>query len=441
MTYRQLFDGRHLDKAKLLKVDTCFVPWVRNMAEIILSSDQAEAYSTIAQWFANGGCVTPKQKNPHLLTFAGFAGCGKSTCISLLAKEFGTAIRFAFCALSGKAASVLGKLLQDQGIKFGEDNHYCGTIHSLIYQPLENDKGEVIYWIKKDLLDCDIIVIDEASMISQDIFNDLCSYGKDILAVGDHGQLPPIEGNFSLMKDPDIKLEKIHRQAEDNPIINLSMQIREHGQIPQGYKSNEKVSVISKPSYINLLQNSFQGNKSPKELLDTAVLCYKNATRNNLNTIIRKVIFGAFSPVPLTNDLVICLRNNKNKKIPLYNGYRGYTAEVTREEGDFYCSRIKFPYEGITTHEIDMCRYQFGFPKTFSSFDELEKFGMQIVHWSEAGYLFDYGYALTVHKSQGSQFNNVILFNERPAPVSADNYKRWIYTAATRASDKLTIVL
>ncbi len=83
-------------------------------------------------------------------------------------------------------------------------------------------------------------------MVSEDIFRDLTSYGIDILAVGDHGQLPPIEGKFSLMSDPILRLEKIHRQAADNPIINLSMQIRENGKIPKGYVNNEKVQIVKK---------------------------------------------------------------------------------------------------------------------------------------------------------------------------------------------------
>ncbi len=89
----------------------------------------------------------------------------------------------------------------------------------------------------------------------------------------------------------------------------------------------------------------------------------------------------------------------------------------------------------------NMLKYQFGFQKTFSSFQELENFGMEVKHWNEVGLLFDYGYAMTVHKAQGSQMNNVVLFNERPAPVSEDNYRRWLYTAVSRASTNLVVIL
>lgn len=413
------------------------------MSQITLSEDQEVAFETISDWLANGGKVHPKQTKDTLLSLGGFAGSGKTTLVSLLAKEFGHAIRFAFCALSGRAASVMGRKLREAGVRFEDGGHYCGTIHRLIYRPIENEEGEVTYWAKKEALDYDVIILDEASMVSQDIYRDLASYGIEILAVGDHGQLPPIEGKFSLMQDPILRLEKIHRQAQDNPIINLSMQVREKGRIPKGYENNEKVKIIKKSEYIDFLRSIFKDAQDPEQVLDTAVLTYKNATRTKLNTMIRNMIFGKLSPVPLANDAIICLRNAVNgQKVPLYNGFRGYlVGGVSEFDEDFWEGKINFPYEGFETKAHNLLRYQFGYPKTFSTFSELEQFGMEIKHWSEAGLLFDYGYAMTTHKFQGSQANNIIVFNERPAPVSEDNYRRWIYTAVTRSSDQLTIIL
>jgi len=413
------------------------------MTNFTLSEDQEKAYKTIAKWFAEGGCVHPKQKNPGLLTLAGFGGTGKSFLVSLLIKEFGSSIRFACCALSGKAASVLGNKLKAQSIVFSDESHYCGTIHRLIYKPVENDKGEIIYWAKKENLEYDMIVLDEASMISEDIFMDLSSYGIDILAVGDHGQLPPIEGKFCLMKEPHIKLEKIHRQAENNPIIALSMQIRQDGKIPSNYKSNEKVQIIKKYEYLDYLHSEYKHMQDPVKTLDKIVLCYKNATRASLNSIIRKSVFGKSIKEPLINDIIICLKNsNKKKKQPLYNGFRGYITSSFEGFGEhFYEGKVSFPSEDLNVFLFDVCKYQFGYQKTFSSFDELEKFGLRPKHWEDVGLLFDFGYCITTHKAQGSNCPHVILFNERPAPVDDDTYKRWYYTSVTRSSDKLTIIL
>ena len=414
------------------------------MSAITLSNDQGAAYQTMAKWLAHGGKVHPKQTNPSLLSLGGYAGSGKSTLVSVLAKEFGTAIRFAFCALSGRAASILGTKLRAQGITFGDGGHYCGTIHRLIYKPIEDDKGEVVYWAKNPKLDYDVIVLDEASMISEDIFRDLSSYGIDVLAVGDHGQLPPIEGKFSLMQAPILRLEKIHRQAQDNPIIHLSMVVRETGKIPPSFADNNHISIVPRSQYVDYLRQVYKGRQDPVDILDCAVLCYMNATRVRLNTMIRNVVFGNVSPIPLSNDLVICLRNvvkANSKQPPMYNGYRGYfESGVTEVDDHFWSAKLNFPYEGVEVKINNLCKHQFGYQKTFSSFSELETFGMEVKHWSDVGLLFDYGYALTVHKMQGSQAGNVILFNERPAPVSEDNYRRWIYTGITRSTDKLTII-
>lgn len=413
------------------------------MENLVLSEDQEIVYNKIALWLANGGIVTENQKNPNVLTFAGLAGSGKTTLLSHICKEFNNSVKFAFCALSGRAASVLGKKLKDQGVPINNGRHYCGTIHKLIYKPIENDKGEVIYWARNNKIDFDVIVIDEASMISEDIFNDLQRYGIDILAVGDHGQLPPIEGKFSLMKDPDLKLEKIHRQAQDNPIINLSFNIRNGKYDLKTYKNNDNISIIKRRDYLDFLQQTFKDTHNPEELLETAVLCYTNFTRSKLNYNIRKIIFGNYNSIPLTNDLVICLKNsNRNEKIPFYNGYRGYFNSPVEEYFDHYFEgKVNFPYEEIELNLNKICKYQFGFNKTFSSFDELKLFGFDVRHWSEVGLLFDYGYSLTCHKMQGSQANNVIIYNERPSPVSDDTYKRWLYTAVTRSSEKLTIII
>jgi exodeoxyribonuclease-5 len=411
------------------------------MTEITLSDDQEVAYNTMAEWLADGGVVHPEQKDPNLLSLGGFAGTGKTTLVSTIAKHFGSALRFAFCALSGRAASVLGRKLKEAGLSFKDGKHYCGTIHGLIYRPIPDDEGRVTSWIRRETLDYDVIVLDEASMVSQDIYRDLASYGVEILAVGDHGQLPPIEGRFSLMQSPVLRLEKIHRQAEDNPIINLSMQVREHGRIPRG-QDNEHVRIISKGEYVNYLRSLYQGVQDPEAILDTAVLCYRNATRAKLNVMIRNMVHGCLSPLPLANDTVICLRNSTKRNTPLYNGFRGYFESGVDEIGDhWWGGRIRFPYEEIDARVDNLLKYQFGYQKTFSSFSDLENFGMKIKNWNQAGLLFDYGYAMTVHKAQGSQMSNVVLFNERPAPVSDDGYRRWLYTAITRSSDKLTIIL
>jgi exodeoxyribonuclease V len=405
------------------------------MPEIKLSEDQEKAFEQISKWISHDEKLDT-QKDPRILSLAGYAGTGKSFLISRLAKTFEQSMRFAFCTLSGKASSVLYLKLKEQGFEIN-DRHFCGTIHRLIYKPIENENGEVVYWAKKDAVEYDVIIIDEASMISEDIFQDLYSYNTKILAVGDHGQLPPIEGKFSIMQSPDIKLERIHRQAEGNPIIQLSIYIRENGCLPPNYKNNNNVSIVAKNQYRSVMAKTY--SRSERSNLDNVILCYKNATRNKINTDVRKIIFGGDIKTPMIDDVVICLRNNAKGKQFIYNGFRGYLASVDDDDDNYICN-LNFPTEDLKFDKERLCKYQFGHPKTFSSFSELEAFDMWVTSWADLGLLFDYGYAITVHKSQGSQFDNVIIFNERPFPVDDDTYKRWLYTATTRSSNKLTII-
>ena len=113
-----------------------------------------------------------------------------------------------------------------------------GTIHSLIYSPIVNDKEEIIGWKTKQKIDRTLIIIDEASMVDETIWRHLLAFKVPIIVVGDHGQLPPIKGNFNLMQKPELCLEEIHRQASTNPIIGLSIQAREHGLIRFGTYSD-----------------------------------------------------------------------------------------------------------------------------------------------------------------------------------------------------------
>ena len=163
----------------------------------------------------------------------------KTTLIAEVRKELhklDPKLKVGFASYTGKAARVLRNKLTDATVVLPQDT--IGTIHSLIYSPMVNEKEEIIGWKTKDKLDRQLIIIDEASMIDAMIWNHLLRYQIPMIVVGDHGQLPPIKGNFNLMQKPHLKLEEIHRQAQENPIINLSIQIRQTGTIENGRYSD-----------------------------------------------------------------------------------------------------------------------------------------------------------------------------------------------------------
>jgi exodeoxyribonuclease-5 len=327
-----------------------------------------------------------------------------------------------FVSYTGKAARVLRNKLKEADVILSEDS--VGTIHSLIYSPLVNEKEEIIGWKQKEKIDRDLIIIDEASMVDETIWLHLLSYKVPIIVVGDHGQLPPISGAFHLIAEPQLELVEIHRQAEGNPIIALSIQARLNGYIRPGVYGD----AVRKFS-----QEDSEAQETISELLanyssDTLILCGYNRTRKKLNLHIRSTL-GFDSPLPQVGDRVICLRNNHEKHI--FNGMTGTILKIHDETPLWYKAEIQMDgetgvYKGLISKDQFMSDAALNFTNKRSAI--------------MAGDLFDFGYALTVHKAQGSQAKRVILFEERFSKMDDEQWKRWLYTAVTRAEEELYII-
>jgi exodeoxyribonuclease-5 len=283
------------------------------------STDQAAALTAIGQWH--------KDQPSQFITLGGYAGTGKTTLLAALRKlllKQKPAIKVAFAAYTGKAALVLKTRLHEAKILQSGDS--VGTLHSLMYRRIERSDGG-IYFQKLDELKCDIIIIDEASMVNQDIWKDALSFGKPILAVGDHGQLPPINSEFNLMAKPELRLEKIWRQAVDSPIIHLATLARTEGAIPIGdYSPLVRKLDRANPETGDVVESILQAHSS-----DTMVLCGYNHTRQQLNSHIRE-LRGFESADPKPGDVVVCLRNNHDSG--LVNGQLGMIESITTADND-----------------------------------------------------------------------------------------------------------
>jgi len=381
---------------------------------MILSSDQTKALKILLSWI--------KEPNSSYITLGGYAGTGKTTLIALLRKKVNELlpnITVAFCAYTGKATRVLAKKFKKQIDMYKQDS--VSTIHSLIYKPIVGANEQIVGWEKRPEIKADLIIIDEASMISRKIWTDLLSYKKSIIAVGDHGQLPPINDTFNLLKTPNIRLEEIHRQAKNDPIIKLSMVARKSGIIPSGRYSKRVVKYdLRDPESNNELYEQLNNYNN-----ETFYLCGYNRTRVKINKYIRRNN-GYFSDIPEAGDKIICLRNNHSKGI--YNGMLGVINTISQEDKTRY----------FITADLDDVSYS-GFVYidnfnnlTSSNFTDKRKYTLDID-------LFDYGYAMTVHKSQGSQSAKVVLLEESFKHADDDYRKRWLYTAITRAESDLVI--
>lgn len=386
--------------------------------KIDLSDDQKKVLHELLEWNKQG------YVNQYI-TVGGYAGTGKTTLIAELSRKLNDNKKspaIGFAAYTGKAARVLQIKLN--ALKALDKNDTVGTIHSLMYSPIEDKKGEIVGWQKKDEIKKNLIIIDEASMIDGNIWSDLLSYNIPIIAVGDHGQLSPIKGQFSLMQNPDLKLEQIHRQAEDNPIIKVSILARKFGVIPDKEYAKNVVKVSKSSPFYNDTVETVLSNYNE----DTLVICGYNHTRVKLNNMIRTRL-GYELEQPQVGDRVICLRNNHKQDI--YNGMLGTLLFMDNKKSDWVNADIQMDGEDTEYNgKIYLPQFNSTEPLNFTKFRSR----------TLQGDLFDFGYALTVHKAQGSQAKRVVVFEERFSKMTDDEWRRWLYTAVTRAEEELFIL-
>lgn len=371
------------------------------------SPQQDEALKAVSKWLREG-------QSPIFRLF-GFAGTGKTTLARHFAEHVDGDVLFA--AFTGKAAQVLRSR--------GASN--ANTIHSLIYRPRGEEEVEdettgktsiaPMFGINRQspVAKAALIVIDECSMVDEELGRDLLSFGTPVLVLGDPGQLPPITGGgYFTEHEPDFLLTEIHRQARDNPIIDLAMQVRQGNELMHGDYGTTQ--IISKQDVTQDLVLSAD-----------QVLVGTNKTRKRYNQRLR-VLKGFDQPYPQSGDKLVCLRNDPTKG--LLNGSLWQVMTASKETTKPGINILLRP------EDDDMGRGSAKVRLLKAAFEDTTG----EIPWSTKKRFddFDYGYALTVHKAQGSQWNNVVLFDESWA--FRETSERWLYTAITRAVENLTIV-
>jgi exodeoxyribonuclease-5 len=384
-------------------------------SNLTLTDEQEKAVSLAVKGIKSGIPMT---------RIGGYAGTGKTTLIHEVLRRVGNRPT-GVVAYTGKAVDVL----RGKGIAEAR------TIHSTIYGMVEEEVWDakkkemkiVRSWKRKPAEDIPVsgFIIDESSMVGKELLDDLTALNMPIVAIGDPGQLPPIsKSDVNLMADPDMVLSKIHRQAADSGIIRLATQIR-HGNGMDGIDSSDVVI----------------GDKTDVRHDDTAdvFICGFNKTRSWLNQAARRRQKREL-PFDQPGEKIICLANDR--QLGVFNGMTGVVQSLL-DTG----TRKLYPRNASAPITIDAY-------KVMVLWDgEIEPREMVFSGWalgtgvkmdwqvSSAHFrdlcVVDYGYAVTCHKSQGSEYDKVVVMNE--AAPRLWEQKRWLYTAVTRAAKDLVV--
>lgn len=370
-----------------------------------LTVGQRGAYDEILKWSGLG--------NEQVYRLAGYAGTGKSflTRYVLESLKYRTD-EVALCTFTGKASLVL--------MKYNEGYGNVGTIHRLIYDTSVDGYGDVKFELKSELAGVRFILLDEGGMVSEDLWADLRSFGLPILVVGDHGQLGSIGKSADLMKDPDYVLTEIMRQAMGDPITVLSMLIREGKRVEIG-RMGENVMVASKRDAIVTDELYARADQ---------VLCGYNRTRLDLNQRIRRTL-GFSGLGPEMGDKVIFTENDWGREVGGFNVVNGMIGYVVSEPERYYDrARGFYVYKlDIRPDFLDSVFYDVIVPEADFMNEELKLYGYRARGLNR----MTFGYAITTHKAQGSEFDNLLVYNE---PFGEDPW-RHPYTAVTRAKKGL----
>jgi exodeoxyribonuclease-5 len=378
------------------------------MNDLEYSQLQQRAIQAIVDWYGDDHPHAPQE-----FYLAGYAGTGKSTVVAEAIRRLRDQYKITnipTAAYTGKAAHVLRK----------KGNMNAQTIHSLIYKCVEDEHtGELSFVI--NLLGnaalADLIVLDECSMIDNVMADDLRSFGKKILVMGDPGQLPPINGEGSFTnRRPDFFLDEIHRQAADSPIIKLATMARQGIMVPVGFHEGDvQVKMLTNESADEFLHNP-----------DTQVLCGLNRIRWAVTQIMRKEQ-GFGGVLPCVGERILCCKNNKDKG--LFNGGAGILKKLEIMENGGW--KIAADVEG--RFQKDLITDPFLFRQHFDNGASVRDFKKKRPNE------FDWGYILSVHKAQGSGWPHVTLIDNSPS-FREDRWKH-LYTGITRAESGLTVLV
>ena len=344
----------------------------------------------------------------------------------------------AYCTYTGKAASVLAHKGCPNAI----------TAHKLILETRKRPDGTFSTFPRDDLLNHPkIVVVDEVSMMPKWLWNHLMNHNIYVIATGDPAQLPPIrkDDDNHILDHPHVFLDEIMRQAAESDIIQLSMAIREGKSLSPFIGHDARVYEKTSPDItegiyfwadeiiaatnrtiddINNYMRISQGRGASPEKGDK-VICRENnwntIAQNTGNALVNGTIGYLGNPFAMRNHVMLLPPGARGRK-PIYADNL-LASSIETPEGDAF-NDLLIDYSYLTEGKPTLAFEQES--KLYSNKAPLPA-------------KISYGYAITCHRAQGSQWGKVLVFEEN-FPTSREEHKRWLYTACTRAEEKLVII-
>jgi exodeoxyribonuclease-5 len=423
-----------------------------------LSPQQTSALDTIKDWYAGTG----DGFGADVFPLFGYAGTGKTTMAKAIPEALGLE-RVRYGTFTGKAAHVLR----------GKGASPVSTIHSAIYFPTASEEAkEALHAAREELADlraddqavfdgtqalreqeigllevkvtaleadarrlswewnpdsewsqAELIILDEVSMVGSKLAADIEAYEVPIIVLGDPAQLPPIEGGgHYTQRTPAFLLDEVHRQALDSPVLNLATRIRNSATAGLGLNGDDKREA------------------SVREAMEAdQVLVWSNKRRWSMINAMRRKL-GRPDGQVVAGDRIMCLTNNKD--LAIFNGQQFDVLGV--EPGELG------PTLTLTDRDNGVEKVIPVYADGFAGQDEQVAAKNSGAGMRGNRMLATFAQAITVHKAQGSQWDSVYIVDETPTMIWAagkregqqaavSQARQWMYTAVTRAADRVTV--
>lgn len=449
------------------------------LGKVVLSSEQAAALHAARKWFHEQYPAKP------VFRLFGYAGTGKSTVTAALIERLGIAPSgVVYVAPTGKAAKIMtakgcpAKTIHKQFYKLiaTKEDHWAALGHEkaglLTRLRLSPDNSSAARWaervktIEAELREpapddiefrfvglsnvgpeTRIIVVDEASMLTDDNYADLVGVGLPVVLIGDPGQLPPVKGasdgeTTRAMSNPNVTLTQIQRQADGSSILDIA-ELARHGEYIAYGNDGRGISVRDGTKAGKLHLALRRARLTMEDLAGyDQIICGKNATRLAINELMREhhVIQSRY-PTGATGEKLIVVKNYETSGEMIPNGsmiriqstgekgntraaggkiidYKAKIVEIDDEPANINVTIYKTPFEGNNGPDLKSMRLE--------------------ALWAKKTLNVEWGWAITAHKAQGSQWDKVLVFDE--SKVFQKDSCKWLYTAVTRAAKELTII-